>query len=40
MEFFEYLPGGLAAVAMVFRMAMFFRTGNNDAYDNNDTVEA
>ena len=30
MEFFEYLPGGLAAVAMVVRMAVFFRTGAND----------
>ena len=40
MEFFEYLPGGLAAAAMVFRMAMFFRTGSNDSSDINDSVEA
>ncbi len=34
MEFFEYLPGGLAAVAMTFRIAMFFRNGNTDSeYD-------
>ena len=30
MEFFEYLPGGLAAAAMLFRFAMFFRTEATD----------
>lgn len=29
MEIFEYLPGALAAVAMTFRIALFFRTGGN-----------
>ena len=33
MEFFEYLPGGLAAAAMTFRIAMFFRSGKNDNPD-------
>lgn len=37
MEFFEYLPGGLAAVAMTFRIAMFFRTGTSDTrHDKSD----
>jgi len=31
MEFLEYLPGGLAAVAMVFRIAIFFRPESNDS---------
>jgi hypothetical protein len=33
MEFLEYLPGGLAAVAMTFRIAMFFRNGDNGSGD-------
>ena len=35
MEFFEYLPGGLAAVAMAFRFAVLFRTGSNDNINDN-----
>ncbi|MFL6656516.1 MAG: hypothetical protein ACJ8GW_00445 [Massilia sp.] len=27
MEFIEYVPGGLAAAWMVFRMAILFRSG-------------
>ena len=33
MELIEYLPGALAAVAMAVRMALFFRTGENDVSD-------
>lgn len=29
MELFEFLPGALAAAAMTFRIAMFFRSGDN-----------
>ena len=31
MELFEYLPGALAAVAMTFRIAMFFRADANSS---------
>ena len=40
MEFFEYLPGGLAAIAMTVRIAMFFRTGANDTSPVSDSAEA